>query len=152
MVLWRGEGSTCQLLLRAIPSVHALSRRSRLRPRASAQQTVCVSNQQTACGCASLPTEREIKYKQEKKYWEEQQKELAARVAALSAERDALRGGSGAQQLEERIQVARCCSLCSLSSEQWIVRLLGAGAVAGGVHPGGQHVQLLACKQHLIAA
>ena len=53
--------------------------------------------------------EREIKYKQDKKYWEEQQKELAARVAALAAERDALRGGSGAQQLEERIQASRCC-------------------------------------------
>ncbi len=30
-------------------------------------------------------------------------------MAALAAERDALRGGSGAQQLEERIQV--CCQL-----------------------------------------
>lgn len=58
----------------------------------------------------SCPAEREIKYKQEKKYWEEKQKELAARVAALGAERDALRGGSGAQQLEERIQVRSCCA------------------------------------------
>lgn len=59
-------------------------------------------------------TEREIKYKQEKKYWEEQQKEMAARVTALAAERDALRGGSGAQQLEERIQASHCCLAWSL--------------------------------------
>ena len=49
--------------------------------------------------------EREIKYKSEKKYWEEQHKEVAARVAALTAEMAAYRGTSKAQQLEERIQV-----------------------------------------------
>ncbi|PSC71814.1 hypothetical protein C2E20_4927 [Micractinium conductrix] len=48
--------------------------------------------------------EREIKYKSEKKYWEEQHKEVAARVAALTAEMAAYRGTSKAQQLEERIQ------------------------------------------------
>lgn len=53
----------------------------------------------------SEPPEREIKYKSEKKWWEEQHKGLAARLAALTAEVDAYRGNSKAPQLEERIQV-----------------------------------------------
>ncbi|KAL4436325.1 hypothetical protein ABPG77_009887 [Micractinium sp. CCAP 211/92] len=48
--------------------------------------------------------EREIKYKSEKKHWEEQQKELAARLAVLSSEVEAYRGTSKTQQLEDRIQ------------------------------------------------
>ncbi|KAL4420581.1 hypothetical protein ABPG75_010237 [Micractinium tetrahymenae] len=48
--------------------------------------------------------EREIKYKSEKKQWEEQHKELAARLAALSSEVEAYRGTSKTQQLEDRIQ------------------------------------------------
>ena len=61
----------------------------------------------TSCRCV-LPdrtAEREIKYKTEKKYWEEQQKELAARLLALSLEMEAYRGNSKAHQMEERIQV-----------------------------------------------
>lgn len=57
------------------------------------------------CLLACPPAEREIKYKSEKKQWEEQQKELATRLAALSREVEAYRGTSGAQQLEDRIQV-----------------------------------------------
>jgi hypothetical protein len=49
--------------------------------------------------------EREVKYKSDKKYWEEQQKVLAARLAALTVEMEAYRGAGKAQQLEERIQV-----------------------------------------------
>lgn len=52
-----------------------------------------------------MQAEREIKYKSEKKWWEEQQKELAGRLAGLTAELDAYRGASKAPQLEERIQV-----------------------------------------------
>lgn len=48
--------------------------------------------------------EREIKYKSEKKFWEEQQKELAERVKLLSTEMEAYRGASKTHQLEERIQ------------------------------------------------
>lgn len=51
------------------------------------------------------PAEREIKYKSEKKHWEEQQKELAARLAALGSEVEAYRGTSKSQQFEDRIQV-----------------------------------------------
>jgi hypothetical protein len=73
-----------------------------------------------AAARAALPVlpactaEREIKYKSERKFWEEQQKEVAARLAALSAELEAHRGASRAPQLEQRIQVGG-----------WVGRLAG---------------------------
>lgn len=83
--------------------------------------------------------EREIKYKSERKFWEEQHKELVARVAALTAEMEAYRGTSKAQQLEERIQVGagwgagwRAWAWCSLSEPGNL-----QGAAAGKAHPGG---------------
>ena len=60
----------------------------------------------TACTvCTACTAEREIKYKSERKFWEEQQKEVAARLVLLSAELEAYRGASRAPQLEGRIQV-----------------------------------------------
>ena len=64
----------------------------------------------SCAACTACTAEREIKYKSERKFWEEQQKEVAARLAALSAELEAHRGASRAPQLEHRIQVGGCRS------------------------------------------
>lgn len=48
--------------------------------------------------------EREVKYKQDKRRWEEGQKEAEAALAAARGELEALRGSSGAAALERRIQ------------------------------------------------
>lgn len=48
--------------------------------------------------------EREVKYKQDKRSWEEQQKELADRLAVVQRDLESYRGASKAPEFEERIQ------------------------------------------------
>lgn len=54
-----------------------------------------------------MSAEREIKYKTDKKVWEEHQKELQERITLLTIQIEGLKGSSGTHSLEARIEVWR---------------------------------------------